>query len=72
MGAFKIGLWAIGLGMAFSCQKSTYPCPDIHSGTQVVKPGSEEGLKKTEPEMDSNGRLLKKPYVHPGMKKKKR
>jgi hypothetical protein len=54
-----------------SCQRNTYPCPDIHSGTNVIKPGSDEGLKKNEPEMDSNGRLLRKPYSHPRMKKKK-
>jgi hypothetical protein len=36
-----------------------------------VKAGSTEGLKKTDVDMDSNGRLTKKPYGHAGMKKKK-
>ena len=54
-----------------ACQRNTYPCPDIRGGTQVVKPGSTEGLKKTNVEMDENGLLNKKPYTHPGVKKKK-
>ncbi len=57
--------------LAGSCQRSTYPCPDIQGGTEVVKAGSTEGLKKTDVDMDSNGRLTKKPYGHAGMKKKK-
>jgi hypothetical protein len=57
--------------LASSCQRSTYPCPDIQGGTEVVKAGSTEGLKKTDVDMDSNGRLTKKPYGHAGMKKKK-
>jgi len=52
-----------------SCQKNTYPCPDIHGGTEVVKA---EDLKKNEPKTDENGRLVNKPYSHPGMKKKRR
>jgi hypothetical protein len=54
-----------------SCNRTTYPCPDIRGGTEVVKPGSTEGLKKSNVEMDENGRLNKKPYTHPGVKKKK-
>lgn len=55
-----------------ACQKNTYPCPDIHGGTEVVKAGSTEGLKKVDPEMDANGRLTKKPYAHAGMRKRRR
>ena len=51
--------------------KSTYPCPDIDGGTQVVKAGQAD-LKSTEPEMNGNGQLTKKPYAHRGMKRKKR
>lgn len=54
------------------CSRNTYPCPDIQGGTEVVKAGSNEALKKTTPETDDNGRLVKKPYSHPGMKKKRR
>lgn len=54
------------------CHRTTYPCPDIQGGTEVVKSGSKEGLKKVEPEMDDNGRLVKKSYSHSGMKKKKK
>jgi hypothetical protein len=31
-----------------------------------------DDMKKVEPETDENGRLVKKPYAHPGMKKKRR
>ena len=55
-----------------SCNRNSYPCPDIHGGTEVVKAGSTEGLKKPETDIDANGRLNKKPYTHPGMKKKKK
>jgi hypothetical protein len=54
-----------------SCQKNTYPCPDIQGGTQVVKPGSTEDLKKPKVDFDENGLLNKKRYTHPGVKKKK-
>lgn len=57
--------------LSWSCQRSTYPCPDIQGGTEVVKAGSTEGLKKTDVDMDSKGRLTKKPYGHARMKKKK-
>jgi hypothetical protein len=60
----------IGLsGAISSCNRNTYPCPDIQGGTEVVKA---DDLKKVEPETDDNGRLVKKPYAHPGMKKKRR
>jgi hypothetical protein len=52
-----------------SCNRNSYPCPDIHGGTEVVKA---DDMKKVEPETDENGRLVKKPYAHPGMKKKRR
>lgn len=55
----------------FSCQRNTYPCPDIQGGTEVVKPGSTEGLKKHNVDFDENGLLNKKRYTHPGVKKKK-
>lgn len=55
-----------------SCSKSTYPCPDIRGGTEVVKAGSPESMKVPDQDFDSNGRLVKKPYSHPGMKKKRR
>ncbi len=54
------------------CMRNTYPCPEIRGGTEVVKAGSTEGLKKVEPDYDSNGRLEKKPYAHPAMKKKRK
>jgi len=53
------------------CNRNTYPCPDIQGGTEVVKSGSAEGLKKNEPSLDENGRLTKRAYTHPGLKKKK-
>ncbi len=62
----------LGFVCQFSCNRNTYPCPDIRGGTEVVKAGSTEGLKKVEPDFDANGRLEKKPYTHPGMKKKKK
>lgn len=55
-----------------ACNRTTYPCPDIQGGTEVVKSGSKEGLKKVEPEMDDNGRLMKRSYSHSGMKKRKK
>ena len=63
------GLFALAIQ---GCHRTTYPCPDIHGGTEVVKSGSKEGLKKVEPVMDDNGRLVKKSYSHSGMKKKKK
>jgi hypothetical protein len=73
MQAFKPLFSVLFLGIsAISCNRNTYPCPDIRGGTEVVKAGSTEGLKKVEPDFDSNGNLAKKPYVHPGMKKRKR
>jgi hypothetical protein len=67
---FKFVLLCV-LVLASACSKNYYPCPDIHGGTEVVKAGSKEGLKKTETEQDENGRLTKKPYTHSGMKKKR-
>jgi len=58
-------------GSISSCQRNTYPCPDIRGGTEVVKPGSTEDLKKPKVDFDENGLLNKKPYTHPGVKKKK-
>jgi hypothetical protein len=60
------------LALLQGCSQHSYPCPDIRGGTEVVKAGSNEGLKKVEPDYDSNGRLEKKPYAHPGMKKKRK
>jgi hypothetical protein len=54
-----------------ACSKNTYPCPDIDGGTEVVKAG-QANLKSSEPDMNGNGQLTKKPYAHRGMKKKKR
>lgn len=65
------GLIYIGFIGIIACSRSTYPCPDIHGGTEVVKEGSSEGLKKVEPDRDANGRLVKKPYSHSKMKKKR-
>ena len=56
----------------WGCQKSSYPCPDIHGGTEVVKAGTPPKSNGNDPETDDNGRIVKKPYAHPGMKKKKR
>gem|GEM_PF-986791 len=67
------GSWTIPLlWMALSCNRSTYPCPDIHGGTEVVNEGSTEGLKKSNPNLDGNGRLVKKPYAHSKMKRKRK
>lgn len=65
-------LFVYGLLAQASCGRHTYPCPDIQGGTEVVKAGSAEGLKKNAPEQDANGRLVKKPYSHPGLKKKRK
>jgi hypothetical protein len=65
------GLAVILLAGSISCQRNTYPCPDIRGGTEVVKPGSTEDLKKPKVDFDENGLLNKKPYTHPGVKKKK-
>ena len=43
-------------GLFAGCSRNTYPCPDIQGGTEVVKAGSTEALKKTTPETDDNGR----------------
>jgi len=66
---FIIVFSALSLG---SCQRSTYPCPDIQGGTEVVKAGSPESMKAPDVDMDANGRIAKKPYGHSGMKKKKK
>ena len=73
MKSFSIppGLALILLAGSFSCQRNTYPCPDIHGGTEVVKPGSTEDPKKPKVEIDDNGLLNKRKYTHPGVKKKK-
>lgn len=68
----NILLYTLLLIAILGCHRTTYPCPDIQGGTEVVKSGSKEGLKKVDPEMDDNGRLVKKSYSHPGMKKKKK
>ncbi len=68
----KAGLSICAALLFQACSKSTYPCPDIHGGTEVVKAGSPESMKGPDMDFDSNGRLTKKPYSHPGMKKKKR
>jgi len=68
---FKIFSLFVFVLIEYGCSKNTYPCPDIQGGTEVVKSGNTEGLKKNEPEMNSKGRLTKKPYSHSGMKKKK-
>jgi hypothetical protein len=64
-------LFLLLLPLLAACQRNTYPCPDIRGGTEVVKPGSTDDLKKPDVDFDSNGRLTKKPYSHSGMKKKK-
>lgn len=61
----------IMMGLVMACNRSTYPCPDIHGGTEVVKEGSTEGLKKVKTDLDGNGRLVKKPYSHSKMKRKR-
>ena len=66
-----ISLLLLLCGWVSSCSRSAYPCPDIRGGTEVVKPGSTEGLKKPDVDIDANGRLSKKPYSHSGVKKKK-
>lgn len=73
MKSFRIspGLALILLTSSISCQRNTYPCPDIRGGTEVVKPGSTEDLKKPKVEIDDKGLLNKKKYTHPGVKKKK-
>lgn len=65
------GISSLFILAVFSCQRNTYPCPDIQGGTEVVKPGSTEGLKKPNVDFDENGLLNKKRYTHPGVKKKK-
>jgi hypothetical protein len=55
-----------------ACNRSTYPCPEIHGGTEVVKAGSPESMKAPDVDLDANGRLEKKPYTHGGVKKKRR
>lgn len=69
---YKLLTLSLLLITSFACHRTTYPCPDIQGGTEVVKSGSKEGLKKVEPEMDDNGRLTKKSYSHSGMKKRKK
>jgi len=66
----RLGLFLI-IAFCVACNRNSYPCPDIHGGTEVVKAGSKEGLKKTETNVDEYGLLNKKPYTHSGMKKKK-
>ena len=71
MQGFKlIGLFCLFLFSA--CSKNSYPCPDIHGGTEVVKAGGSDNQKKIETEFDGNGRINKKPYAHSGMKKKRK
>ena len=67
---FRIGFVFL-IALFSACNRNTYPCPDIHGGTEVVKAGTKEGLKKTETDVDEYGLLNKKPYTHSGMKKKK-
>jgi hypothetical protein len=59
-------------GLLQACGRSAYPCPDIRGGTEVVKAGSPESMKAPDQDFDSNGRLVKKPYSHSGVKKKRR
>lgn len=73
MKPIKIPLVLFLLSWAFTgCHRSTYPCPDIQGGTEVVKAGSPESMKSPDIDMDANGRLTKKPYGHSGIKKKKK
>lgn len=68
---YKLMVFGLAGILTASC-RSTYPCPDIHGETEVVKEGSSTGLKKAKPDWDENGRLVKKPYSHNKMKKKQR